>query len=109
MGFEHSMALYSFIALVPGVVAVAILGFPAFFFLECSIAFRLVAACGTVACALFLFRLLIGHEFVFWRLEDIPVWVVGLTLAWLSAKWLARRRSKRVSQEKKMGSGSDST
>jgi hypothetical protein len=63
---------------LPGVLVVAVVAFPSFFFIKRHAAIQLLAGVVSVAAVLFLFGVFLGHEFTFWRLEDMPPWVLGL-------------------------------
>ncbi|HET7366229.1 MAG TPA: hypothetical protein VFJ70_21845, partial [Burkholderiales bacterium] len=63
---------------LPGVLLVAVVAFPSFFLIRRHLLIQLLAACVCVAAVLFTFGMLLGHEFKFWRTEDLPPWVLGL-------------------------------
>jgi hypothetical protein len=70
---------------LPGIAVVAVAAFPGLFLLRKSLLVRLVAASATVIATLFLFGLMLGHQFHFARAEDIPVLLLGMLVAWLAA------------------------
>ena len=71
---------------LPGIAFVAIVAFLALFFPKRPIVVRLLIACVAVVAALFLFGAVIGHQFTFWRAEDLPPLVIGFALALLASE-----------------------
>lgn len=83
---------------LPGIVFVAVVAFIALFFPKRSLVVRLLIACLAVVAALFLFGLFVGHQFAFWRPEDLPPLVIGFVIALLASETTrallaSRRRS----------------
>jgi uncharacterized membrane protein YfcA len=70
---------------LPGIVIVAFVAFFPLFFIRQNFAIRLFAACIAVAAFLFMFGLVLGHQFSFTRSEDVPPLLMGLALGCLLA------------------------
>jgi hypothetical protein len=69
-------------SLLPGVLFVAILAFPAFCFIRKGFFLRLLVACGVPVTFVLWLSFGMGHQFTFLSIEAIPVLVIGLGLAW---------------------------
>jgi hypothetical protein len=85
---------------MPGIGIVAVIAFFPLFFMKQHLALRIAAACFAVTALLFLFGLVLGHQFSFTRPEDLPPLFLGFLLGWLLAEVgralraaVARRRS----------------
>jgi len=68
---------------LPGILVVAVVAFPAFFFMKRNVVIRLVGACVSVIAVLLLFSVVIGHQFTFTRPQDLPLLILGVGLGWL--------------------------
>ena len=71
---------------LPGIGIVAVIAFFPLFFIKQRLFFRAAAACLVVTASLFLFGLVLGHQFSFTRPEDLPPLFLGLMLGWISAE-----------------------
>jgi hypothetical protein len=74
MNEPHLASLW---AALPGVIVVAVLSFPLFFFPSWHFGWRLLGACIAVVAGLSLFGQFIGHQFDFLRKQDLPILIVG--------------------------------
>jgi hypothetical protein len=93
MNESHLASLW---AALPGVIVVAVLAFPLFFFPSWHFGWRLLGACIAVVAGLSLFGQFMGHQFEFLRREDLPILVVGLGVAFaLSAVGRLLRAKRR--------------
>lgn len=65
---------------LPGIAFVAVLMFPAHFFMRQSFIIRLFVAIVSTFAGLSLFGLMLGHEFHFTQLDDLPPLAMGLVV-----------------------------
>jgi len=85
---------------LPGILIVAVVAFPAFFFMKRNVVIRLVVACVSIVAVLLLFGAVMGHQFTFTRREDLPPLFIGVGLGWLlsaGARALRAELSRRQS------------
>ncbi len=69
----------------PGIGVIAVIAFFPMFFMKQHLFFRIAAAFLAVTALLFIFGLVLGHQFSFTRPEDLPPLILGFVLGWLLA------------------------